>query len=466
MFPLCYSVPTVEEGVVTSQSHDRRLESFAGLLSRWVPDAITAAVFLTFVTVALALALENPLARVLDAYHQGLWMLLPFTMQMTLILVLSLALSTTPIFRRGIARLARIPNTRNQFIMLAFVSSGVTSYLYWGLGYAINPIIAICFAAEAERKSVEIDFPFLLAVTTAGQALWQYGLSASAPLLVASQGHFLQNIIGIVPLTTTIWSPAAIIHELTFACVAILAACWMMPTTVRPISAFPESLALSKSIVPVEKQEPGLGFAQRLERSPVVPLALAVMLGAWLYNHFVMKRLSHDINSLNTTLLLLALVLHRTVKRFAVALEQGAGRGWAVIVLYHLYAGVAGLIQFTAVGDKVARLAASICTPATFPLITAASGAVFGSFIPSSGGQWTVQGFVTVKTALAVGVSAQRGILALGVGDHVGNFITPFWYVVIAGIARVNFRTFFGYGVIFGLIWFAIGVVVFTFAPC
>ena len=77
-----------------------------------------------------------------------------------------------------------------------------------------------------------------------------------------------------------------------------------------------------------------------------------------------------------------------------------------------------------------------------------------------------MQGFVTVKTAMAVGVSVQRGILALGVGDHVGNLITPFWYVVIAGIAGVNFRSFFGYGVAFGLIWFVIGVVVFTFAPC
>jgi short-chain fatty acids transporter len=180
----------------------------------------------------------------------------------------------------------------------------------------------------------------------------------------------------------------------------------------------------------------------------------------------VVKHLSHDINSLNTTLLLLAVLLHGTVKRFAVALEQAAGRSWAVIVLYHLYAGVAGLIQFTAVGEKVVGLAASICTKSTFPLITAAAGAVFACFIPSSGGQWAVQGFVTVKTAIAVGVSVPRGILALGVGDHVGNFITPFWYVVIAGIARVNFRCFFGYGVMFGVIWFVIGVVVFTFAPC
>ena len=209
----------------------------------------------------------------------------------------------------------------------------------------------------------------------------------------------------------------------------------------------------------MEKEERhGLSFAQRLERSPLVPLALASLLAGWLYYHFVMKRLSLDINSLNTTLLMLTLLLHRTVKRFGAALEQGAGRSWAVIVLYHLYAGVAGLIQFTAVGDRVARLAASICTAATFPLITAAAGALFACFIPSSGGQWTVQGFVTVKTAMAVGVSAQRGILALGVGDHVGNLITPFWYVVIAGIARVNFRSFFGYGVVFGLIWFVIGV--------
>jgi short-chain fatty acids transporter len=436
-------------------------------MSRWVPDAITAGVMLTLFTMAIALSLGSPLSRVMDAYHQGLWMLLQFTMQMTLILVLSLALSTTPVFRRAIARLARIPNTRNQFILLAFVICGVTSYVYWGLGYALNPMIAIYFAAEAERKDVPLDFPFLLAITTAAQALWQYGLSASAPLLVASQGHFLESTIGVVPLSATIWSPAAMIHEVTFAAAAILASCWMMPKTVRPISHFPESLALAKLVGAVEQEDPhGLGFAQRLERSPLVPLALGSVLAGWLYYHFVVKHLSHDINSLNTTLLLLAVLLHRTVKRFAVALEQAAGRSWAVIVLYHLYAGVAGLIQFTAVGEKVVGLAASICTKSTFPLITAAAGAVFACFIPSSGGQWAVQGFVTVKTAIAVGVSVPRGILALGVGDHVGNFITPFWYVVIAGIARVNFRCFFGYGVMFGVIWFVIGVVVFTFAPC
>jgi short-chain fatty acids transporter len=449
------------------QPQERGLTRFATLVGHSVPDAITASVILTFATFFVALALGDSLPRILEAYHQGLWMLLPFTMQMTLILVLSLALSSTPLLRRMIAGLARIPKTRNQFIAIAFLSAGATAYLYWGLGYALSPMIAIYFAAEAERKGIEIDFPFLLAVTSAAQALWQYGLSSSAPLLVASQGHFLQNTIGVIPLSSTIWSPAAILQEVLFSAAAIAVACRTMPKRGRPISHFPASLALARAgFAPTEGEPRAAGFAQRLEASPWVTLSLALPLAGWLVYHFLMKGLGHDINSLNVSLLLLAVLLHRTVKRFAAAVESAAGRSWAVIVLYHLYAGVAGLIQFTNAGEKVARMAASISGRATFPLITAAAGAVFACFIPSSGGQWTVQGFVTVKTAMGVGASVQRGILALGVGDHVGNFLTPFWYVVVAGIARVDFRTFFGYGVVFGAIWFVIGVLVFTFAPC
>ena len=65
-----------------------------------------------------------------------------------------------------------------------------------------------------------------------------------------------------------------------------------------------------------------------------------------------------------------------------------AQSAWPVIVLYHLYAGVAGLIQFTTLGEQIAGLVARISTPLTFPGFTAAVGTVFAMFIPSSGGQW------------------------------------------------------------------------------
>ncbi len=179
-----------------------------------------------------------------------------------------------------------------------------------------------------------------------------------------------------------------------------------------------------------------------------------------------MKHLSLDINSLNVTFLLLAFLLHGTVYHFTKALEKAILSAWPVVVIYHLYAGVAGLIQFTTVGERFAGLLASIYSPYTFPFLTALSATVVALFVTASGWQWAIQGFITAKVALAVGVSVQRGLLAISIGDHMGNLMAPFWYMIVAGVARVNFREFIGYWMIFAALWFVSGVVVFTFAPC
>jgi short-chain fatty acids transporter len=168
---------------------------------------------------------------------------------------------------------------------------------------------------------------------------------------------------------------------------------------------------------------------------------------------------------MNTMLLAGALILHRNVAAFTCAIRIAVTVCWPVLVLYHLYGGVAGLLQFTTVGERFAGAFAAWSTPLTFPLLTAAASAIVAVFIPTSGGQWVVQGFVTSRAAVQVGTTPQHGLLALSVGDHVGNLVSPFWPVLIAGIARVDFRVFFGYGVIFALLWFTLGVAIVTFLP-
>lgn len=440
------------------------LDRFAKLMGRIVPDAITACVILMIILFAAALALGASFQKALEAYYQGLWMLLPFTMQMTLIVVLSSTLGSTPFFRNSVLKLAQVPKTANQVVMLSVLITAVASYFYWGLGIALGPIVAVYFAREAEQKGIKIDFLFLLSTVWGSHAVWQYGLSASAPLLVASPGHFLEKTIGVIPLSTTIWSPAAILHVILYTIVVVIAGCVLMPRNPRPISEFPGTAKLTEAIV--EKEATEMNYSERLERKSLFTLILCAALLGWLYFHFRVRSASLDINALNTSLLFLCLLLHRNVHRFTLALQQAVGTAWPVIVLYHLYAGVAGLIQNTSIGEKLAGVVASVSTPLTFPLITAAIGTVFAIFIPSSGGQWAIQGFITSKAAMEVGVSVQRGILALSVGDHMGNLTSPFWYMVIAGIANVDFRSFFGYGLLFAAIWFVLGAVIFTFAPC
>lgn len=440
------------------------LEVFARVMGRFVPDAITASVILLLLLGGMALGMDNSPGKTLDAYYQGLWMLLPFTMQMTLIIVLSSVLGATPFFKMAITRLSRVPKTQFQVIALSVLVTATAAYLYWGLGIAMTPLVAVHFAREAEHKGIKVDFLFLLALLWGANAAWQFGLSSSAALLMATPGHFLEKSIGILPLSTTIWSPAAIIHEVSFVAILIVVGYLLMPKKARPVSQFPDAYKLSEEGPPID---PGAAnFSERLERNPIVPLLICLVLAGWLYNHFAAKHLSLDLNALNTILLFSCLLLHRTIYRFTQTMQRSVVSSWPVIIIYPMYAGVAGLIQFTSVGEVLAGLVSSVSTPYSFPFLAALSGTVVSIFVPSSGGQWVIQGYVTSAAATAAGVTVQRGLLALSIGDHMGNLIAPFWYVVVAGIARVNFREFFGYGLVFALLWFVLGVLVFTFGPC
>ncbi len=434
-----------------------------------MPDAITASVlFLVFLAIA-AIATGNSPAAVMEAYYQGLWMLLAFTMQMTLIVVLGRVLSSTPLFRVSLHSLSRLPRTAGQVVGLSILVVSLLSYLYWGLGVALGPLAAVYFCREAERRGIRVDFPFLLAANLAAQSVWQYGLSATNALMMATPGHFLEASTGILTLRSTIWSPAAIAQEVAFVVGLFALAYALMPSERRSVSEFPEAFRLAQ---PEEAPESGSGggttlsYSERLERFSPLTVLLCLALAGWLFHHFGVKGRGLELNSLNTLFLLICLLLHRNVYRFTGALQEAIGSSWPVVVTYQLYAGIAGLLQYTTLGESLAGIAVAWSTRHTFPLWAAVAGTAVAIFVPSTGGQWVIQGFVTVKAAAAVGVSAQRGMLALGVGDQMGNLISPFWYVVMAGVARVDFRKFFGYGLIFAVLWFVLGVLAFTFLPC
>jgi short-chain fatty acids transporter len=446
------------------------VDRLARAMERVVPDAITTSILLLIVMFALSLFVGADVPAAMDAYYRGLWNLLTFTMQMTLILVLSLILGATPTFRRIIASVSRLPRTRVQVVVLAVLTGAVVAYLNWGLSIALSPVIAILFAREAEKKGIAVDFLFLLATLAGVGSIWQFGLSGSAPLLVATPGHFLESTTGVMPLSTTIWAPSAIILVIAFTLAVMVVGVVLMPKTPRTVSMFVKDDAFAEDAgapkPPSPDNETGGGLAQWLEHTRWVMFPLTLMLAGWLYQHFYVRELSLDINSVNTTVLLLGVILHGTVARFTAALQDAVGRAWPIVLLYHLYAGVAGLIQFTPVGDFLVNLFTPVLTTLSYTFLTAFISTLVALFIPTSGGQWLIQGFVTVETAALVGVSPQCGLLALSVGDHMGNLITPFWALVGATIAGIDFRQYFGYRLIFAALWFVMGVAAFTFLPC
>ena len=448
-----------------------RLTRFADRIGRFIPDAMTTSVALLAIVAITALAMGTPALDTMGAYHRGLWMLLPFTMQMTLILVLSSSLGASTVFKRIIRAMSRLPRSVSGVLAASILLTASLSYLYWGLGITLGPLIAIHFARQAEKKGLAIDFPFLLATTGAAQSLWQFGFSASAPLLMNTPGNFLEKTTGLMPLRTTIFAPAALVFVAAFLLCLFVTARLLHPRSPRPLSGFRDAWQLGEDPVPAPAADarPAVPvastFSERIESNPLPTILLSAALAGWLVYHFSVADGGLELNSLNTALLLLCLLCHRNVRNFSRTLPAAAVSAWPVVVLYHLYAGVAGVIQFTTVGNTLGGFFASISNQFTFPLLTAASASLVSIFVPSSGGQWVIQGFITAKTAAAVGVTAQRGLLALSIGDHMGNLLSPFWVVIAAGVARIDFRQFIGYNVVYAALWFVLGVLCFTFLP-
>ncbi len=447
-----------------------RLYRIARVIGDVIPDAMTMAIILMVLLAVAALWLGNTVTEVMDAYYVGLWMLLPFTMQMTLILVLGSTLASTRFFARMIHVLSRLPRSEGQTIALSMATTCCLAYCFWGLSLALAPLVAVSYARQSERNGFPVDFPFLLSCNAAAGAIWQFGFSASAPLLMNTPGHFLEDETGLMSLSTTIWAPATLAYLAIYLTSVFILARLLMPKTARPISLFPESCRLADTTLdeaarPVPVAERSDRFAERLEVSRWPCSILTASMVGWLVYHFGIKGGGLQLNSLITILLTLGLLLHGSVHSFTRALPRAVVTAWPVIVLYHLYAGVAGLLQHTSIGSDFAEYFASISTEHTFPLLTLMAAAVVSVFVPSSGGQWVIQGFITTKASVAVGVTAQRGLLALSVGDHVGNLVSPFWAVIAAGIARMDFRTYIGYNYVWVVLWVGFGALCFTFLP-
>ena len=446
------------------------LTRFARAAGAYVPEATAMSILMLAGLVLIALALGNDVTTISDAFYRGLWMLLPFSMQMALMLLLSAVLSMTPVFRKVVSALAQLPRSALQVLALASFLTAALSYCYWALGLALGPLIALNFAGAAEKRGIRVDFPCLLATVCAAQSVWQFGLSSSAALLVASPGHFLEATTGIMPMNSTILSRGAVLLSVSFPVILVLLARWIMPKNAEPLSAFPRALALLDTIDTPEASATNSGiqisgFAAWCDRTRLLPLLLSLALVSWLYHHFVVKGAALDFNAMLTALLLLAVLLQGSLGKLLHALSKSIASCWQIMVLYQLYGAVAGLLQYTNTGDVFASYFAKLATPQTFTLLTALAGTLVAIFVPSSGGQWVIQGFITTKAAAVVGATPQQGLLALGIGDQMGNLISPFWIVIAASIAGIDFRKIFGYMLIFSLPWFLLGVVIFTWLP-
>ncbi len=430
-------------------------------VEKWMPDPFLFAVLLTFLSFLMGIVIANqsPMDMVLH-WYKGFWTLLTFAMQMVLILVTGYALAHHPYVHRMLIRVASLPKDGKQASALVALFAMVFSWINWGLGLIVGALLAREVGKQAYRRDVAIHYP---AVVTAGYTglgmIWHWGLSASAPLLSATKGHFLEELIGIIPTSQTIFSGYAIalsVLSILFVVAVMYAISPSDPELCKGIDHYaPHLLEEAEKEKKIELKT----IADRLENSIVIGLLLSLMGLAYIVYYFFVLKKGLNLNIVNFTFLFIGLLLYlrpiRYLKAFYDAIPSSAG----IVLQFPFYAGIMGMIKYSGLGKIMAGWLIKISTPTTFPVVAWLIAGFVNLFVPSGGGEWAVVGETISRAAMDLGVPVGKAIIAYGAGDQWTNLFQPFWAIPLLGICSVRARDVFGYTItlmLFAAVFYAI----------
>ncbi|MBO7577047.1 MAG: short-chain fatty acid transporter [Bacteroidales bacterium] len=420
------------------------------LVQRWLPEPFIFAIILTLVAGCLAMPIcqQTPL-EVVEHWGDGVWNLLAFAMQMSLVLVCGSTLAAAPVVKKAISSLANIPRTPVAAIALVTAVSALACWLNWGFGL----IVGVVFAKEIARKLPQIDYRLLIASAYSGFVVWHAGLSGSIPLTMATPGEALTKATnGVlttpVPISQTILNPYNIVIVLVVMLAIVITNSLIYPkkdvVAVDP-ALLAESSEASKNVRP-EKPTP----AQRMEHSRLLSWIVAIMGFAYLVIHLGFGGGSFDLGSVIMLFLFLGVLLHGTPLAYVRAFTHAATGAAGIILQFPFYAGIMGIITGVGTsgisfGTVISNACISISTPTTYPLLTFLCAAVLNMFVPSGGGHWAIQAPIMFAAGADLGVDPGLTGTAIAWGDAWTNLIQPFWAIPALAIAKLDAKDIMGF---------------------
>ncbi len=412
----------------------------SNLLKKILPSPFSIAVLLTYLTVVLALWLTPPakagqshLLEISSYWAKGFWELLTFSMQMMLILVLGYVLALTRPAKILIDKMVTYASSMPRAAFMVTFLTIFFSLINWGLGLIFGAVFARKIGESASRKKMPVNYPLIGAAGYSGLMVWHGGLSGSAPLKIAENGHFLMDKIGVVPISQTLFSTMNI--SIAIALLVLL-----------PLLMWWTSRKASVSIIqlesPAEQAETKIEIsgAERLDHSRIFSIFLGI---TFLATSFYLAVSAGDfsfinLNYINFCLFTLAILLSKNIAEFLKFVQQSIGAASGILIQFPLYAGIMGIMKYSGLFLVFTNFFVHISNPDTLPVYTLFSAGLVNFFVPSGGGQWAVQGPVIVEAAKQLGVSIPKIVMALAYGDQWTNMLQPFWALPLLGITGLK----------------------------
>lgn len=425
---------------------------FDRMVQRYLPDALLFAIILTFLVYLLGILLtDSSPIEMISHWGSGFWDLLAFTMQMALVVVTGYILANTPIIKKILVKLSALAHTPAQAVLLVTFVSLIACLINYGFGLVIGAL----FAIHVAKRVPTVDYRILIASAYSGFLVWHGGFSASIPLTIATPGHFLEESMGVIPVTETLFSPSNLFIIAALLITLPLFNRYLLKSTEPLKSKEATKRIVPEDELPYEDVKPTTP-AEKLENSQIVSLLIGLMGLAFIVYHFVVNGFDLNINIVNFIFLFLGILLHKTPKRFLDTVTNGVKNAGGIIIQFPFYAGIMGMMIASGLSEQISLWFVSIASENTLPFISFLSAGIINIFVPSGGGQWAVQGPIMIEAALELGADTAKTAMGVAWGDAWTNMIQPFWALPTLAIAGLNIRDIMG---------FCVMILIFSFIP-
>ena len=436
-----------------------------------LPGPFAIAVLLTFFTFLVAILFGNTksvgffsqLLEITNYWANGLWEppLLVFAVQMMLILVLGHVIALSLPANRLIVWVCGKANNNAEAAALISFFTIMVSFLNWGLGLVFGAVFARVMMQKAAQSKMPINYPLLGAAGYSGMMVWHGGISGSAPLKVAEKGHFLEEVIGTISLSNTVFSYSNILLSV-FLLFVIPAFIYFLGKKVKTEIPKQADEKQEKSLLLNVSGAEKLNYSKLFNYLFILLFALYIVAIVRENNGFSLSVITP--NFINFLLLAIALGFHGNIASFLKALDQAISGASGILIQFPLYFGIMAIMKNTELAAMTAQFFVDNANENNFYFFTFLSGGIINVLIPSGGGQWAIQGSIIAEASNAFALPIEKSIMAFAYGDQLTNMLQPFWALPLLGITKLDAKDILPFSLLLCVLGFVIfGVLVLVF---
>lgn len=439
----------------------RASKKFQFAADRIIPDSFVFCVVLTFIVFIVAMVLTGtPPLQLLQYWYDGMWTQLTFAMQMSLLVILCAATARSPQVSKFLRWISGIPKSRAAALVMFLVISYVFSFVNWALCSIAAPV----FAMQLSKKVRGLHFPMLVAAGYTAMCLGQcLSPAASVYALVATPGHTLEDMIGVLSQSETTYNLPNVIVFVIMAVVII----GVTLVTQPPENELVEyKYGVDDAELVTEDVKPE-SPADYMNGSHIIMYlvgigGLVVIIRSFIVNGFLG---SLTLNFLIFLFLIVNCFLYNTPTKYVESIRSCMALSCDVMMQFPFYGGIMGIMEYSGFGLILVEGIISFATAATLPVFTFLATMTLNMFIPSQGGMWVVEGRILMDAAQQLGADIPLVINGFVYGDEVTNLLQPLYLIAPLAVVNMKLKDVWGFTAFICVFWIIANVLGLYFVP-